>query len=156
MVPEVVEESSRRTGAPADPRPRPGARARRATAATILVAALVGAGCGGGAQDQISATVKDFYSGLLSNDGKKSCDQLDAKTQQAVQRSIRASSCGAAIGRLSKVLPSSLKDRIKKATVTNIKVNGDHATATVKGGGQSGSVALTKQGGDWKISNFPG
>lgn len=139
-------------------RRKKGPRAGRRIAAMALTAAVVVAGCGGGgsAQDQITSTVKDFYSGFVSGDGNKACDQLTSSTQQSLLRSAKGSSCSAAISRASKVLPDSVKKQAKNVDVTNIKVNGNSATATIKGGGQSGSVQLTKQGGKWKISNFPG
>jgi hypothetical protein len=120
----------------------------------LLVAGSV-AGCGGsssGASRQITSTIKSFLSDLGSGNGGAACQLLTPTGQKALAAQGPASdvTCSQVISTASKAFNASEQKKLKNATVTNIKITGNSATAQLKGG--TGTAHLSKTGGKWLIS----
>jgi hypothetical protein len=120
----------------------------------LLVAGSV-AGCGGsssGASGQITSTIKSFLSDLGSGNGGAACQLLTPAGQKQLisQGSGSGVTCSQLISTVSKAFTASEQKKLENATVTNIKITGNSATAELKGG--TGKAHLSKTGGKWLIS----
>jgi hypothetical protein len=125
----------------------------------LLAASAVLAGCGGGGSDQaaVQQTLTTYLHALADGDGVKACSQLT--TSEAIQFAayvgqqdpqIDSSNCAAAISALSGSLGGDGAAKLRNATVDNVKVSGDSATADVVGG--TTTPQLSKVAGRWFIS----
>jgi len=127
-------------------------------AVSAILVALTLSACGGGSDDsgEVSDTVTSYLSALADGDGQKACDQLSSSEaaqifQEAttVLPELRATGCADALSKLSESLGGERK-ALESVEVTNVKVNGDSATAEVVGG--TTTVHLTKTDDTWLIS----
>jgi peptidyl-prolyl cis-trans isomerase B (cyclophilin B) len=130
--------------------------------ARLVVPLLVGAaaltGCGKSDEDKIKNVLQDYNAALVDGDGKKACSLFDAEGQRRLVNSLKslaptssATDCAQLIRDVSATITDDNGKRIKALKITNVKVNGDKATA------QSGVLTtLVKKDGDWKVTNFAG
>jgi hypothetical protein len=120
---------------------------------TVLVAVLV-AGCGGSSDtSQIKTTIKSFVDALGTGDAGTACADLDASEKATLVQagaSAGAKTCADVVKLLGRELTAAQKTKLKKANVTDVKITGSNATATVNGGATL--AHLTKSGGHWLIS----
>lgn len=128
------------------------------------------AGCGGGGAksdpDAIAALLENVAEATANGDGDAACaDLTDEAQRQAVMQLAPAggpgtTNCPQLVGRAQFFLTPIDKQRIKNLEAADIRVNGDSASATMRGEGSapgqqiSVPLNLTKSGGDWKISGF--
>ena len=120
----------------------------------LLLGALplpVLAACGGGEEGQVKGAVNQLYAGFAERDAEKTCASMTKARQRAVAG--KASSCRQAMGIAMGLVGNSLKDA-KDAKVTKVDLNGDKARATVEFKGKSSDLGLTKESGDWKVSDL--
>ena len=136
-------------------------RVKRA-AAIVATAALAVAGCGGGGgdEDAVKSTVESYISAFTAGDGAKACTLMTTATRQAfvqrVQLLTHTSDCGDALNKIRGSAGPAVMSALKKATVSDVKVSGQHATAKLTSGGHSSNAQLQKEGGSWKVSGVPG
>lgn len=137
------------------------AKFTRNTQAAILgplVVSLLLTGCGGGGdQAAVKQTVTTYLTALADGNGARACSQLTDTEALAVVSSIsqqlpelNVSSCADAMTKVSRSLGGDGAAKLRAAKVTNVKVAGSSASATVAGG--STTARLTKVGGHWYIS----
>jgi hypothetical protein len=136
------------------------ARALGLLAATVAVSAGIAAcGGGGGGDDQakVEGTVHDLYNGFADKDEGKICDSIsDAQKKKLTSRpgpSGKKQSCEDVMKLVVGLAGNQLKD-VGNSKVTDVKIDGEKATATVSFKGRKGKVGLAKQGDDWKIDDF--
>ena len=129
---------------------------RRGMCAGALIASLAigAAGCGGSSDsDNIKSAVKGFFSALADRDGKKACDLLSKGLVQ--QAKAAGGDCAKSVSAVAaQAVPNDKRDEARKITVTNVKIKGDTATATVKGKKGSRQLILRKEGGKWKLATL--
>jgi hypothetical protein len=126
------------------------------TALVALILTAVVAGCGGSSssdEDQIKATTSDFVSAVKKKDWAGACDQLSKAAQDELMKqgaALKAKDCA---DTLTKAANLGGDDAFKglATDVTNIKVNGNKATA--KNGKDDAN--FVKEGGEWKIDIGP-
>ena len=128
---------------------------------TVVVAALAVAGCGGASdEEQVRTTVEDYIIAFVDGDGDKACDLLTKETRDAfvqqVSSLVKTRDCGEAIKKLGDLAGPTVDRALKGAKVTEVKVNGENATATLESRGTKTPTQLKKEDGDWKISDVPG
>lgn len=132
-------------------------RAVAAMLATCAVAVPV-AGCGGsggsgggGDQKEIQALVEDFSAALLDTDGAKTCDLLTDKAINDLTGGDRAG-CAKVIDGAGEPGDAD-KKQLANPKVTELKVDGDTATAKITTDGDSdpAGTQFKKVGGEWKI-----
>ena len=137
---------------------------KRATS-LLLVAAALASGCGGGGdkgsdQDQVSSAVTNFAHAFGKGDGKTACALLtnDARNTFVTRISslVGTRDCAEAIGKLPGLAGPNVTGPFQTATVSNVKVTGDTATATLTAAGHSAQVTLDKSSGDWLLTLVPG
>ena len=126
--------------------------------APLAVAVCLLAGCGGNDEAGVKAAVNQLYAGFAERDAAKVCDSLTKAQQRAVAKGatgqgVSPGSCRQVMGFALGFIGNTLKDA-KQAKVTKVKVDGDKARATVVFKGKSGVLGVTKEDGDWKISDF--
>lgn len=140
-------------------------RAAVAAAAVAVVVAAALAGCGGGGQrvpssDAASATVLGFAKAFGAGKGDQACalltDDARAAFLKRVQALVPTKDCALAMNRVHDEAGDAVTQAFASATVTNVKVNGGAATATLTASGHSTSVGLAEQGGKWKLTGVPG
>ncbi|WP_354698761.1 hypothetical protein DSM112329_04454 [Paraconexibacter sp. AEG42_29] len=109
--------------------------------ALLVVPTLTLAACGGGGgdsdEDQIRSIIKDG-----ANDPASICDHVTPALLKQLGGTVDA----------CKKVAKEQDDGDKKADVSNLKVNGDSATATVTDKTGANSIKFTKSGDDWKVS----
>ena len=124
----------------------------------LAVALCLLTGCGGDDEKQVKSAVKELYAGFAERDAGKVCDSLTRAQQQAVAKGGAASkvqgrSCEQVMGFALGFVGNALKDA-KQAEVTDVRLDGDKARATVEFKGRSGNLGVAKEGGEWKVSDF--
>lgn len=132
--------------------------ARRPIAAAVLCLALVPvAACGGSSasdEDQIKSTVSGFYTAFAEGKGDQACGYMSANAKEQLLKSTKAlgvTTCAKGIEAAAGFLPAKLSNQIKKLTATDIKVDGDKATATPSPKITNAKLLLVKEDGDWKL-----
>jgi hypothetical protein len=119
--------------------------------------------CGGGSGDgrdeaAVKGTVNGLYDAFAAKDARKVCASLTRARQREIESQARVGgrgrgSCARTLSFALAFLGDQLK-RLKSAKVTDVRLDGDKATATVEYRGKKGDLGLSKQGGDWKVSDF--
>jgi hypothetical protein len=130
----------------------------RAYVVAAMIVAVVLAGCGGSDDEQkISDTVQTYLSALAEGDGAEACDQLTGEEagrvfeeEATMLPELRVSSCADALSKLGDTLGGEGRQTLEGAETTNVKVDGDSATAELVGGTRT--VHLRKDDGRWFIS----
>lgn len=125
--------------------------------APLLAVLCVLAGCGGNDDEaQVKSAVNQLYAGFAERDAGKVCGSLTKAQQQAVAKGaagVAPGNCRQVMGFALGFLGNALKDA-KKAEVTKVKIDGSKARATVVFKGKPGVLGVTKEDGDWKVSDF--
>jgi hypothetical protein len=135
-------------------------RVRAGALALLLGAALSLSACGGGGggddSSEVSDTITTYLSAIASGDGDEACEQLTSSEAAKVFQEatsalpeLRATGCADALTKLSESIGGERKV-LESAEVTDVKIDGDTATAGVVGG--SATADLTKVDGTWLIS----
>jgi hypothetical protein len=126
----------------------------------VLAALLVGCGGDGSSgsdEEQIEATIKNYFAAFADGDGDKSCEQLTDEARENLEKGLEGVGTGKCedLPEAMKQLPDEQRNELKKlkdAEVTDIKVTGDTATAVPTLEGERGNeVKLRRVGDDWKI-----
>jgi hypothetical protein len=137
---------------------------RRAAVASFVIAVAL-TGCGGGGQrvpdsDAASAAVLGFAKAFGAGKGDEACallsDDARAAFLKRVQALVPTKDCAVAMNKVHDEAGDDVTEAFTTATVTNVKVKGGAATATLSASGHSTTVGLTEQGGDWKLTGVPG
>lgn len=127
---------------------------RSSAVATVLAAcalSALAAGCGGGSdQDDIQRLVDDFSSGLLDSDGDQVCKLLTADARKEFPRAESQDECVKLVDGIAKPDAEASK-RFEDPKVSDLEVDGDTATATVKTSGGEGVTQFRKADGHWLI-----
>jgi hypothetical protein len=135
---------------------------RRAAVAAVLVLL---AGCGGASQKVPDATaaraaVLGFSKAFGAGNEKEACDLLTDDARAAflkrVQALVPTKDCTVAMTKVHDEAGSDVNDAFASATVSNVRLSGTAATATLTASGHSTTVGLAKQGGAWKLTGVPG
>jgi hypothetical protein len=135
------------------------ARSLGACAVALVLAAGVSA-CGSGGGDdkaKVENRVNGLYDAFAAKDEKKICGSLSDKQKQQITKSSAKSGKKQSCEQVMSFALAFLGNQLKSATdakVTDVKVDGDKATATVDYKGKKGKLGLSKSGGDWLVSDF--
>jgi hypothetical protein len=129
--------------------------ARRTNVGFALALALGLGACGlGRDRSGVEHTVDDLYAAFAAQDAARACSLLTAAgrreiSAQAAQRG-RGGSCEQVMSRALKGSGDRFGEAVK-ARVTEVKVDGDTAQATVSLRGVQWRVGLAKEGSTWKV-----
>jgi hypothetical protein len=118
--------------------------------ASAALAACLLAGCGGSDQSDVKSVVNQLYAGFAERDAGKVCGSFTKSLQREV---ARGGGCERVIGLALGFTGRDAEDA-KNAKVTKVTVDGSKATATVRFKGHLGALGLTKENGDWKVSDL--
>jgi hypothetical protein len=129
--------------------------------AVLVLAGCGGSGGGSGAEKDVAGALRSYFTAIIDSDGEKACSLLTASQQRRLpNQTAKDDDCQEFVdnyfpptGRRFFTVGSKrvFKEDIPKLAIS-VKVNGDHATA--RAGRAKGQFGLTKQGGQWKISNL--
>jgi hypothetical protein len=131
----------------------------------LLAAAALASGCGGGGdntpdQEQVSTAVTDFAHAFGKGDGKKACALLTSGARDAfvsrIASLVGTRDCAEAISKLPGLAGPNVTGPFQTATVSDVRVTGDAATASLTAAGHSAQVTLQKSDGDWLLTHVPG
>ena len=132
-------------------------RRMRTTTALAAVLALAVPGCGGSGggqsdEDQIKATLDDYYTAFANGDAESACADLVSAVQQKLAKASGTEDCPGAIAK-ARTRPDIRRytDRFKDAKVVSVKVAGDRAVAKVHAIGVTQPIPLRREGKEWKI-----
>jgi ketosteroid isomerase-like protein len=128
---------------------------RRRTATALVALALGIAGCGGdddggSDEDKIKSTIDDYASAVRDSDQPKACELLtdDAKAKIEERTGKQCQSFVTNLGTFG------ADEQLTGVEASEVEVDGNKATATVKGAGEIEiEVDLIKDGADWKITD---
>ena len=130
-----------------------------AAAVLALAAGVTACGGGGGGDDKtkVEDRVNTLYDSFASKDEKGICSSLSDKQKKEITKSGnrggKKQSCEEIMKFALAFLGDQLKDA-KNAKVTDVKIDGEKATATVEYKGKKGRLGLAEDGGDWLIDDF--
>ena len=128
----------------------------RPALALLAALALVFAGCGGSSQpsdeDQIKATLRDYYVAFANGDAESACADLASDVQVQFAKQSGTEDCPGAIAKArqrpdTRRYTSSFKD----AEILSVEVAGDKAVARVRAIGATQKIPLRREGKEWKI-----
>jgi hypothetical protein len=114
--------------------------------------ALTMAACGGGSDsDNVKSALSDYNEAVANKDASKACSHLS----DAAKQTIGGKSCEQTLKAGFALLNAKQLDAFKNTTITNIKVSGDKATATITfpkdSGVPSQTQTLVKENGEWHL-----
>jgi hypothetical protein len=133
-------------------------RARIGAAALASVLLVLGACGGSDDKGKVESTVNGLYDALAAKDAGKVCGTLTAAEQRKIEVAgarggRKPVSCTATL-RVAFALAGNALKAAKDAKVTQVSVKGSNATATVGYMDRKARLGLSKEGGDWKVSNL--
>jgi hypothetical protein len=138
---------------------------RRAASALLAVVALVVPGCGGGGdkppgEKEAGAAVTSYAHAFGGGDGDKACALLTPDARDAFVKRVASlvgtTDCAEAMAKLQSFAGPNVTGPFEDATVSDVQVDGDKATATLVAGGHSEKVTLELHGDDWLLTKAPG
>jgi hypothetical protein len=137
---------------------------RAASAAAILVLAI--AGCGGDDgesapdDEQVNSAVTDYARAFGGGDGERACELLTPEAREAfvkrVSSVVGTTDCGEAMTKLQSFAGPNVTRPFEDATVENVRVDGDRATADLVADGHTEQVTLESVDGEWLLTKAPG
>jgi hypothetical protein len=115
-----------------------------------------GAGKAGPEQAAASKRTGTLYRDLGSGDAKGICASLSENARDMIGKAAgEGTTCEQYFADTLAQTPKAVRSKAGKATITGVQVDGDKATGTVSFGGKAtGSVALVKQDGEWRLESF--
>jgi hypothetical protein len=130
----------------------------------VALLALVAAGCGGDDKapeaDQVETAVVAYAHAFGDGDGDKACARLTTAARDAFVKRVTSivgtNDCAEAMTKLQSLAGPDVTGPFESATVNDVKIDGDHATATLVAGGHDESVSLDLVGGKWLLTKAPG
>jgi hypothetical protein len=136
--------------------------------ALVLGGALAGVGCGGGEEEEeaVEASVREFWAAFVDGDPRAFCDALAPEALDQVFANLdrtapqtAGADCPRAFATVAPELPEGFRAQAREIEVTDVRVDGDRATAQVRpraatqpGGDE---VGLRRSGDRWLISVTP-
>jgi hypothetical protein len=133
---------------------------RRLLATLCLSLALVLGACGGSHESDradVRKTVEGFYGALADKDAKKACDAISEKGKEEISetasRQGKKQSCSQIFSLILAFGENSLS-QAKEVEVTDVKLDGDQASATISLSKRKSQIGLVKEDGDWKLSGL--
>jgi hypothetical protein len=132
--------------------------------APFVVAIAFLAGCGGGGQrsdsEAVRSAVGDFSKALGTGNGNTACGLLTTQARaEFVKRTASLAGtreCAAAIAKIHDAAGADVNAAFSAATVADVKVMDDTATATLTAAGHRAPVSLARQDGEWRLTGVPG
>jgi hypothetical protein len=124
------------------------------------------AGCGGDGGDsapddeQVDRVVTGYAHAFGGGDGGRACEFLTEEARDAFVRRVSSvvgtTDCGEAMTKLQGFAGPNVTGPFEDATVENVRVDGDRATADLVAGGHPEEVTLEKVDGEWLLTKAPG
>jgi hypothetical protein len=132
--------------------------------------ALCLAGCGGqskqppqsvaDAERQLRSLIVSYKGALESGDAATVCGSMSRSEQNSVvsvaKRSSPVTTCVEAMRLVFGVGAAHIRNIAHETTLRAIHVNGDSATIVSSRAGKAITSRATREGGTWKLSEFPG
>jgi hypothetical protein len=107
--------------------------------------------CGGSDSDDVKSSLEDYNQAVADKDAGKACGLLS----DAAKRTIGGKSCEATLQSGFRLLNAKQLAAFNRTEISNIKVNGDKASATITFPKDSGvpqqTQTLVKENGDWHL-----
>ena len=134
---------------------------RSTLALAAAAATLAASGCGGSGgqsdEDQIKATLDDYYTAFATGDEESACADLASEVQQRFAKGSGTEDCPSAIAKARmRPIVRRYTARFKDAEVVSVKVAGDNALAKVRAFGVTQPIPLRREGKEWKIAGDVG
>jgi len=138
------------------------------------IVAIAVAGCGSShkspaptGQQQVEQVLRSYLHAQTSGDAQTACSLLTDAAQRELETLVLHAgngllttlpSCQDAVGLVRAVAGSKLLQALSTAQVTQVRVQGNHATAEITDGTAFGQqqVSLDRTGNTWKIAGVPG
>ena len=111
------------------------------------------AGCGESDEDQIKTQVDTLYAAVADGDGEAACEVVTEEAKKQSEES-EDKSCAQAIEDGAKELNDDQRERLANIEISEVKVDGDSATVTVKSGDDEEQLNLKKEDDEWKLSDL--
>jgi hypothetical protein len=133
----------------------PARRPLLAALACLALAPIAACGDSGASdEDQIKDTVSGFYTAFAEGKGDTACGFMSANAKAQLLKSTKAlgvTTCAKGIEAAAGFLPAKLSNQIKSLKATDVKVDGDKATANPEPKITNAKLLLVKEDGDWKL-----
>jgi predicted small secreted protein len=134
---------------------------RRLLIAPLLSAALLVAACGGtheADRQDVEKAVKGVYNALADKDAKKVCASISEKGRKDIEAAAarggsKKQSCEEVFN-IALAYGGSALNEAKDVDVTDVKIDGDQAKATVSLQNRKSQVTLVKEDGAWKLGGL--
>ena len=124
---------------------------KKAVAMIVAIAAMAVVGCGGGGNPEDA--VSDLYAAAADGDAAKVCENLTADAQQAAADDEDADSCEEGV---EKSLAGGAGELLGQIEVGEATVDGDTGTVEISALGQTDTVDVVQEDGDWKVAESAG
>jgi hypothetical protein len=119
----------------------------------LVVVILDGCGSAGVSQEAaVVQTAKTYLSDAANGNGQGACDQMTSSQQRNVVRNASATgaqTCAAVMTEVAARLTETDKSHIRGATISDVRIKGDAATAMIARGGIRQFVRINRR---WLLS----
>ncbi len=125
-------------------------RSRRRAAILLLTLGAVPLTSCASDEERVEKTLTTYLTAVVEADGPTACAQLAPAARDDLVTSVAgARDCEDAVRRYRSGLTAQQREELRTARVTEVSIEGDHATARVAGA-ESGSLEQVE--GEWRIS----
>ena len=134
----------------------------RRAAVVAVAAALAIAGCGGGNDDaaHVRKAVQAYVDAFVRGDDARTCSLMTARTREQFVRGVRplahTDDCATATRAVRAAAGAKAVDALRNARISDVKVDGDSASARLTASSGQSIATLRKEGGEWKVSSTLG
>jgi hypothetical protein len=124
--------------------------------ASLALAALFAAGCGGPAPDE---TVRDYFTAIIAGDGERACGDLTPMLRREIDRAPAARGAGRTcveVMELAAGLNPDLSEQDVEDLPIDVQEEGERATARLRNPlvGRREAIDLEKVDDEWKIATL--
>ena len=134
---------------------------RRAATIACAAVALALAACGSdSAPSDVESTARAYLLSFATGNPAKACSLLTPSAQRRFVAQVRAiapaTGCADAVRQIRTAAGPVAMGALARSTVSQVKVNDDHATAKLTSGSGSQVARLVRTGDSWRLTAAPG
>jgi ABC-type cobalt transport system substrate-binding protein len=123
---------------------------RKVSVVAVIIAGLALGACSESDEDQVKGQIEDAYTAFADGEAEDFCGKLSSDYRPDFE-DYYGPCTGETLSKVNDALSDDQKEQLADPSVTDIKLSGDQADATVNG---EEELEVVKEDGEWKLDDF--